>query len=200
MAQATPGNLELTISVPKEQFAAGEPIPVAVSLRNVSADGVMVNARLAANDTAVPGPLRDLTFQITKPSGAQASFNWDIRIGYPHIGDFVVLAADEVVERTIQIDDLYALDEPGMYEVCAMYENAMVGPVLFDDTGAEPIEQDLGALRGPIASNCLNLALSAAESDPASAVGSISANLLGASAVLFLAAGLGAWAAWGHRA
>jgi uncharacterized protein (DUF58 family) len=126
------GKLDFIIELSAPAYTAGHPIPLRLTLANASAP-VRVNTRLAVNDANQPPAFREVTVAIRKPSGRQAAFVVDIKIGAAPAAKLVLLPAGRTVSRTIDLARYYALDEHGVYEVRATYAsaapNTVAGPV-----------------------------------------------------------------------
>jgi len=147
--------LSFEISLPKTQFAVGEPIPLTMVLRNVSSETLTVNKRLMVNDAQARSPFRDVTLHIKTPLGDEAAFRFDIGVGFPGPDDFVKLAPGETFEKSVNMTDWYALDAEGRYEVTAVYQNSVPGPRMFDDATGTYVEGEIGAIRIKRSSNAL---------------------------------------------
>ena len=151
--------LGASISMPKDQFAMEEPIPIDIILKNVSSEPQTVNARLAVNDKEAPAPFREVTMRIKTPSGEEAMFRSDLKIGPPGPADFQGLEPGKSIERTEDIASLYFLDEEGEYEVTVVYENTLSGPSVLDETSGEIVQEDIGAEKGRNTSNTLTFSI-----------------------------------------
>ena len=151
--------LGASISMPKDQFAVDEPIPIDIILKNVSSEPQTVNARLAVNDKEAPGPFREVTMRIKMPSGEEAMFRSDLRIGPPGAADFQTLEPGKSIESTVDIARLYVLDQKGEYEVTVTYENTSSGPSVLDETSGEIMQEDIGAEQGRNTSNTLTFTI-----------------------------------------
>lgn len=151
--------LGASISMPKDQFAMEEPIPIDIILKNVSSEPQTVNARLAVNDKEAPAPFREVTMRIKTPSGEEAMFRSDLKIGPPGPDDFQGLEPGQSIERTEDIAELYFLDEKGEYEVTVVYENTLSGPSVLDETSGEIVQEDIGAEKGRNTSNTLTFTI-----------------------------------------
>lgn len=150
-----PTVLEFVISLHKTQFRAGEEIPLTMVLQNLSSENIVVNQRLVINDPDAPSAFREVYFRIETPSGEEALFRWDLRIGFPGRGDFSRLAPGRSIEETVDIAALYSLDQEGEYQITAIYENTLRGPMVFDEAAGEFVELDIDAVIVKIESNTL---------------------------------------------
>jgi hypothetical protein len=148
-----------SISLPKDQFAMEEPIPITIILENVSSESKTVNSRLAVNDKEAPGPFREVTMRIKMPSGEEAMFRSDLKIGPPGPDDFQGLEPGQSIERTEDIAKLYFLDQRGEYEVTVVYENTESGPSVLDATSGQIMQEDIGAETGEDVSNTLTFTI-----------------------------------------
>ncbi|MCH8815151.1 MAG: hypothetical protein IH957_08685 [Chloroflexi bacterium] len=153
---APPGDtLGLAIGLATDVFKSDEAVPLTITLTNVSPNSVQANTRLFVNDGEAPPPFREVSLSITPMGSAdEVEFGWDVRVGFPGSDDFSELAPDATAENTADIADLYLL-EPGRYEVCASYENTLLGPTVFDEDSGEFVEQDIGAVKMSVDSDCL---------------------------------------------
>ena len=126
------GTLRFTITPPAATYAAGQPIPLRATLLNASAP-VRVNTRLAINDAREPAAFREVTVAIRKPSGRQAAFRVDIKIGAAPAAKLVLMPTGRSVSKTFDLARYYTLDEHGVYEVRATYAsaapNTVAGPI-----------------------------------------------------------------------
>jgi len=138
--------LTFAISLPKQDFALGEQVPLTMTLQNASTTALTVNRRLAVNDKNAPRRLHEVSIFILAPSGEEAAFDWDLRIGLPRSEDFSTLAPGDSVQRMADLTDLYILDQRGEYLVFAIYENTVRGP---------RDEQDVRAVRTSVTSSAL---------------------------------------------
>jgi len=124
--------LRFAIAIAAPTYATGHAIPLRLTLANASAP-VRVNTRLAVNDAHEPAAFREVTFAIRKPSGRQAAFRVDIKIGAAPAAKLVLLPAGGTVSKTIDLARYYTLDEHGAYEVRATYAsaapNTLPGPI-----------------------------------------------------------------------
>ena len=132
------GKLQFTIALSAASYSVGRPVPVAMTLTNVSSAPVRVNGRLAVNDDREPAAFREVTFDIRTPSGKHAAFRLDIKRGAARPSDVVSLKPHESVRKTVDLAHYYALRETGTYKVRATYASAAPG-----------------AEHGPVASNAL---------------------------------------------
>lgn len=147
--------LEFRISLAKTEFRVGEEILLTMTLRNPSRESMVVNGRLAVNDSDAPPPFRDVYLRIETPSGEGALFGWDVRIGFPDREDFLRLAPGESLAATVDLAFLYPLDQKGEYRITAVYENTLPGPKDFDAATGEFVEEDIGAAVVKLESNTL---------------------------------------------
>ena len=126
------GTVDFIIELSAPAHTAGHPVPLRLTLANVSLP-VRVNTRLAVNDAREPAAFREVTVAIRKPSGRQAAFRVDIKIGAAPAAKLVVLATGRSVSRTIDLARYYELDEHGVYHVRATYAsaapNTVAGPI-----------------------------------------------------------------------
>jgi hypothetical protein len=126
------GKLDFIIELSAPAYTAGHPVPLRLMLANASAP-VRVNTRLAINDAHEPAAFREVTVAIRKPSGRQAAFRVDIKIGAAPAAKLVVLATGRSVSKTLDLARYYTLDERGVYEVRATYAsaapNTVAGPI-----------------------------------------------------------------------
>jgi hypothetical protein len=129
-------------------FGVGAPIPVAVTLRNVSSDPIWVNARLGAGYE--DGMFRELYFTVIDAStGATLPVPETARVDAhrlpPTRDDFRELAAGEEVTTSVDLAFWYPFQTPGAYRIVFTYENDDDGQAFGLDaftgaTSAEPLE------------------------------------------------------------
>jgi hypothetical protein len=126
------GKLDFIIELSAPAYTAGHPVPLRLMLTNVSLP-VRVNTRLALNDANEPPAFREVTVAIRKPSGRQAAFRVDIKIGAAPAAKLVVLPTGRSISKTFDLARYYTLDEHGAYEVRATYAsaapNTVAGPI-----------------------------------------------------------------------
>ena len=147
--------LSFEISLPKTQFAVGEPIPLTMVLRNVSSEPLTVNKRLLVNDASARSAFRDVTLHIRTPSGDEAAFGFLINVGFPRPEDFTKLAPGEAFEKSLDISRWYRLDAAGEYDLKAVYQNALAGPPVLDQDTDTYMDSDIGAVKARATSNAL---------------------------------------------
>ena len=121
------GKLQFTIALSAASYSAGRPVPLDMTLTNVSSAPLRVNGRLAVNDDREPAAFREVTFDIRTPSGKRASFRLDIKRGAARPSDLVSLKPHESVRKTADLAHYYVLRETGTYEVRATYASAAPG-------------------------------------------------------------------------
>lgn len=148
--------LTFTIALPRAQFALGEVILLTMILLNTSDRLLVVNKRLAVYDQEAPELDREVFLRIKLPSGQEAPFGWGVRRALLGTEDFTRLRPGERVDTTVDIADLFFLEQRGLYEVRAVYRNTFRGPLAFDRSRGELVERDIGAVRTRIRSNRLS--------------------------------------------
>jgi hypothetical protein len=121
------GQLQFTIALRAPSYSAGRPIPLEMTLTNASPTPLRVNTRLAVNDEREPAAFREVTFAIRTPSGKQASFRLDIKIGAARPSHLVPLKPHDSARKTVDLARYYAVHETGTYEVRATYASAAPG-------------------------------------------------------------------------
>ena len=113
------GRLQFSVSLPKAVYQAGELIQLRMVLRNVGSGTLIVNSRLALNASDAALPFRDVFLRVKRPSGSEARFRLEIRIGAPQPMDFVELTPRTSVEHTTDIASRFLLNQPGKYQLTA---------------------------------------------------------------------------------
>jgi hypothetical protein len=132
-------------------FRTGSPIPVEVTLRNVSSRPIWVNARLGVGYE--DGLSRELFFTVIDASSGRVlpvpdTARVDVHRMPPARTDFRELAPGEAVGATVDLAFWYPFQRPGDYRVVVTYEN--------DDDGRR---FGLDAFTGAVAADPLELAV-----------------------------------------
>ncbi len=138
--------LRFELNPSKRVYRPGEAIPVTMAIRNItSADTLSVNGRLNVDDAGIPGDLREVFFAIKAPSGKMLELAIDQNSSFPSPDDFVAVAPGNSARRDADLNALFPFSELGEYEVCATYESALVGPVVYDTTSDSMVVSNVGA-------------------------------------------------------
>lgn len=151
--------LEFELSLPKQQFVEGEPVPLTMTLRNTGSSVLTVNNRLVTNREDAPSAFREVTLNIVNAqSGKPAEFSLIRRIGFPEATDFIQLAPNDQVASSVDLVEEYDIGT-GPYGVAGVYENTLSGPHVFDPVSGDMVEQDIGALIVQLTSNSVNFSI-----------------------------------------
>ncbi len=150
--------LRFELNPSKRIYRPEDPIPVTMAIRNVtSAETLTLNGRLNVDARAIPGDLREVYFSIESPSGKILQPAVDQNPTFPSPDDFVEVAAGDSARRVADLGALFDFDEEGTYEVCAVYESALLGPVEYDSTGNRMFERNVGAEIAKNAARCVDI-------------------------------------------
>ena len=124
ITQEPGGNmLTLILELERETYQSGDAIPVMLVLTNLGHENLLVNSRMAPNHPHAPDSQRDIVFVITSPSGQKMQLNKFINMRAPKEDDFIILAAGETVERSINLEQIFSFVETGEYSIQAIYQN-----------------------------------------------------------------------------
>ncbi len=145
----------------KRVYRPGEPILLTMLVRNISTETLIVNDRLDVGDAALPGDLREVFFSVKAPSGAQLAMRVDQNATYAPPDDFVTVTAGNFVSRVADLAALFPVTAQGVYEVCATYENALVGPMEYDTGRNRMAVRNVGAQVARNETPCINVEVKA---------------------------------------
>lgn len=115
--------LSLTLSLDKAIYNRGESVLALATLSNITNKDLLINSRVAINFPTAPDLLRDIMFNIYKPSGNLSSFIARVNIRPATSNDFIILPAGEKFEIHYNLAKYYNLNEIGNYSVTAIYNN-----------------------------------------------------------------------------
>ncbi len=113
--------MELDLTLNPQAIHAGDAVTATLTLRHVSDTAALVNTRLAVNRPGAPVGLRDVSFAVTGPDGAELSLAVKVNLGAPRERDFRLLEPGEAVTRTVDLHKLYDFSRPGAYRIRATY-------------------------------------------------------------------------------
>lgn len=139
--------VKIEIKLVEASVAMGHEIGVRWTLRNDGNEPVIVNKRFLVNDKAAPPEFRELYFTIRTPGGGTAPFAWELKVGFPDSKDFRRLKPGAAIRGSADLNDLYLVEEEGIYYVRATYQNVHAGPTVFDDATGSLSVKDRGAVR-----------------------------------------------------
>jgi hypothetical protein len=103
-------SLSLVLMLDKSSYKMSEVIKANLTLSEKE-----INARMIVDS--------DVVFVIMTPSGRKAGFLIKIRVFPPIDNDFVVLYSKHSIQAEYNLEELYQLNETGIYTVYAIYEN-----------------------------------------------------------------------------
>ena len=138
-------DLEFSISISKDEYKEGEPIPFQLALKNRSSQTLYVNKRMLVN---YPQMQHDVYFEITDENGKKAPIGMLVNAGKPTGEDFEELNPEASVSKQIDLARDFKMD-PGSYTVKGVYENSTTPPGI-----------DVSKVwKGKIESNTLNVTI-----------------------------------------
>ncbi len=117
--------LMLTLKLDQSVYTETEAIHAILSLSNSGQEELVVNSRMAANNSVAPELVRDLEFVIVSPSGQKAEFKVKVNVSPLGNDDFTTLAAASSVQANYDLVTFYSLNETGNYSIYAVYENQL---------------------------------------------------------------------------
>jgi hypothetical protein len=138
-------DLEFSISISRDEYRKGEPVPCKLALTNRGSQTLYVNKRMLVN---YPQMQHDVYFEITDENGKKAPIGMLVNAGKPKDEDFEELEPDASVSKQIDLARDFKLD-PGSYTFKAVYENSTI-----------PSRMDISKVwKGKIESNTLNITI-----------------------------------------
>lgn len=142
--------LDLNLHLDQTTYAADGPVPVRITLTNISALEVVVNKRLLVNLAIGP---HEIFFVITDPNGERLPFQAKIRDSFES-REFLLLYPKEFCGRWYDIARSHFFEKNGEYTMVAYYENQQDPPAEF---ALEP------AWKGRLKSNTVKFTIRGAE-------------------------------------
>jgi hypothetical protein len=111
---------EVTLAA-QPSYPAGGPVPVKVVVANVSAEPLLVNARLLVTVGAGEG---DLAFDVEGAGGQGYEYRAFVTPDELEEKDFVVLEPGASIERTVDLARDYSVTAAGAYRAVVTYRSA----------------------------------------------------------------------------
>jgi hypothetical protein len=118
-------SLMLEIGLEKTRYQFGDTIPVSVKLINAGDSDIVINKRMAVNVSGAPKSLREITFNVTGPSGEYIPFTTKINVRRTTAEDLIILSPGETIEKVYNINKLYDIKNVGVYSISAVYQNSI---------------------------------------------------------------------------
>ena len=116
--------LEFSISLDKKTYAKGEPVKCTMTIKNISAQNLVVNNRFLVN---LPNGPHEVSFVITDPANHQLLFMSRIRASF-NSDEFIMLQPGKSTTEVYDLNEDYQFSASGNYTVLAYYENKSNAP------------------------------------------------------------------------
>lgn len=143
-AQAS--HLEFSILLEKSEYKKQEPIMANFKLENKGEEPIWVNKRFYLNSESVAEDHRgEVVLKVTSPSGQEIPCKFAYEAGLPKSDYFEILAPGKsaVSEYPRNLCGYFDLNEPGVYNIVAVYQNISGKEIGLDVFGekltAEPV-------------------------------------------------------------
>lgn len=114
--------LELEVNHPRSR--TGEPLKLALTLRNTGSVPVFVNSRLALNSSHAPDAMREVVIDVHGPDGQLRPFSFKLKIGPADRNQVQALAPGASLHKDYELEGAFDLSTPGEYRLSALYASA----------------------------------------------------------------------------
>jgi hypothetical protein len=106
------------------EYSRSSPIEVTIVVTNLFDEPLLLNTRMLVNHPLLQG---EVAFRITNPRGKTCEIRRLVTPLTVREEDFVKLARGMSIQRSIDLSDLYPIQEKGTYKIQAIYHNEVEG-------------------------------------------------------------------------
>ena len=121
--------VQFSVIFEKTEYDPKEAISIEFKLKNTGRSPIYVNKRFHVNTEDKPPAAREVSFQVTGPSGEKLPDKVFYDTGFPKTDYFVLLdpGGEVGLERSKNLQAYFDFSEAGKYKIIAVYQN-VYGP------------------------------------------------------------------------